>query len=410
MEARGSRARAVIHLAVARMASPRLGTAFAIDAHTALTAWHCIRDPDDESRAVEAVDLEFPEDEVVRAKVRAGDGTADWAVLDLTTSLLGFLRPIPLRAEVAPGDACRCLGFPVAAAEFGYLPILATVSGETHPAGVPMLTLEAGAVAAGLDVRGLSGGPVVPRRSPEEAVGLVSRRLMDAYGEEQVGGVLFASPTRVFAEAAGWARPAPEPAGEADWDALRDAARAGDAGAAGRLGHLLLAAGDAGRAEPWLRQAALAGDPASAYALGILMDPDGKLVEREPARADEALAWFRRAATGGDVYGTTTMGIRLRQRGLDDAAVPWLEEAVERGADAMAAHTLARIYEDRGDLAASERWERFAAKRGDVRAAFDLGRILNERGEREEAILWLRRATLDPDAVTLLRELGVGVD
>jgi len=158
-----------------------------------------------------------------------------------------------------------------------------------------------------------------------------------------------------------------------------------------------------------LRQAAWAGDPASAYSLGILMDPDGTLVERDPAKADEALAWFRRAATGGDVYGTTTMGIRLHQRKRSDAALPWLEEAVERGADAMAAHTLARIYEGRGDLVSSERWERFAAKRGDVRAAYDLGRMLNERGEREEAIRWLERATVDADAVNLLRELGVDV-
>jgi TPR repeat protein len=80
---------------------------------------------------------------------------------------------------------------------------------------------------------------------------------------------------------------------------------------------------------------------------------------------------------------------------------------VERGGDAMAAHTLARIYEERGEAARAEHWERFAAEQGDVRAAYDLGRMLSACGERDEAILWLRRATVDPDAVTLLRELGV---
>lgn len=396
----------MIQPAVGRITSPRLGTAFAVDARTAVTAWHCVRDDADDAKAVERVELRFLEDELVGARVGAGDPTADWALLELASPLSVSLRPIPLRREVHAGDACRCLGFPIAAAEFGYLPILATVSGETHPAGVRMLTLEASTVAAGLDVRGLSGGPVVLRRTPDEAVGVVSRRLMDPYGEEQVGGVLFACPAHVFAGA-----PSPDdamPAGEETSRAALEAeARAGDTSAAARLGQLLVADGDTRAAEPWLRQAATGGEPAAAYTLGILIDPDGTLIERDPTRADEALAWFRRAATGGDVYGTTTMGIRLRQRGRDDAALPWLEEAVERGADAMAAHTLARIHEDRGERAEAERWERFAARRGDVRAAYDLGRMLNESGDHGEAIHWLRRATLDPDAVELLRTLGV---
>jgi Tfp pilus assembly protein PilF len=396
----------VIQPAVGRITSPRLGTAFAVDAHTAVTAWHCVRDDDDDSKAVERVELSFLGEELVSAGVGRGDPVADWAVLELARPLSMSHRPIPLRRDVHAGDACRCLGFPIAAADLGYLPILATVSGETHPSGVPMLTLEAGTVAAGLDVRGLSGGPVVLRRTPEEAVGVVSRRLMDPYGEDQVGGVLFACPARVVAGVLTAEDTAP-PAEEPSRAALEEAGRAEDTSAAARLGQLLVAEGDERAAEPWLRQAATGGDPAAAYTLGILMDPDGTLIERDPARADEALAWFRRAATGGDVYGTTTMGIRLRQRGRDDAALPWLEEAIERGADAMAAHTLARMHEDRGELAEAERWERFAARRGDVRAAYDLGRMLNERGERDEAIYWLRRATLDPDAVALLRALGV---
>jgi hypothetical protein len=153
VEALHGRRAAVIQPAVACITSPRLGTAFAIDCHAALTAWHCVRDPADDSKVVETVDLHFLGDELVSAQVGPGDPSQDWVILRLTTPLPVSLRPIPLLREVEPGEPCRCLGFPVAAAELGYVPVLATVSGQARRAGVPMLTLEAPALAAGLDAR-----------------------------------------------------------------------------------------------------------------------------------------------------------------------------------------------------------------------------------------------------------------
>jgi tetratricopeptide (TPR) repeat protein len=227
-------------------------------------------------------------------------------------------------------------------------------------------------------------------------------------GKDQVGGVVFACAASEFAEPASLGRHV-EPVGplpkKADAQLVGQAA-SGEVSAATRMGVLLRDQGDAEGADSWLRRAATGGDAAAAYFVGMSMDPDGTLIERNPARAREALAWFRRAATGGDVYGMTTMGIRLRQHGRNDAALPWLEEAVERGTDAMAAHTLARIYADRGELARAEGYERVAAEQGDVRAAYDLGRMLLDHGERDQAITWLRAAALDPDAVAMLHELG----
>lgn len=408
----------MIQPAVARITSSgdgaMLGTAFAVDDHVALTAFHCVREGDASSQdPMDEVELSFLAGETTPAEVVDSRPAEDWAILRLEAPLSAASRPIPLRAEVQPGDACRCLGFPYAAEEIGYLGILATVSATDTRyggGGSPVLALEAETVAAGFRAHGMSGGPVVLRGTYEPAVGLVRSHLGEPGDRETpMGGVLFACPTRLFSDAPSLARPA-VPTGDLSGSLTEDltaAAEAGDVSAATRLGHLLHATGD-GSAERWLRQAARGGDPASAYALGILIDPAGTLIDQDPALAEEALVWFRRAATGGDVYGATTMGIRLRQRGRDDAALPWLEEAVERGADAMAAHTLGRIYEDRGDHQQAERWERFAAKRGDIRAAYDLGRMLNDRGSRDEAILWLRRATVDDDAVRLLRELGAG--
>jgi TPR repeat protein len=71
------------------------------------------------------------------------------------------------------------------------------------------------------------------------------------------------------------------------------------------------------------------------------------------------------------------------------------EEAVARGGDALAAHTLGRIHHNRGDPMEADRYERMAAQRGDVRAAYDLARILLEQERRDEAIIWLRLAAID---------------
>ena len=392
--------------AVARILSPSVGTAFAIDARTALTAWHCVTDPDDPSKRVDDVRLRFLRGEETSAKVGAGDPDQDWTILELATPPPASLRPLPLGAGVEPWTECSCLGFPRVTAEVGFWPVLATVAGETERAGQPLLAIQA-RLESDMDVRGLSGGPVVPRgASLDEAAGLVVRRLIEPEEGKPMSGLLVACPARLFAAAATGAGPAPATEETAE-GAVAAAAAAGDVSAAARLGHRLLAEGKREQAEPWLRQAGRAGEPTAAFAVGMLIDPRGDLVETDPERAREALVWFRRAATTGDIYGTTTTGIRLRQHGRSDAALPWLEEGVDRGGDAMAAHTLARIYEERGETAKAEHWERFSAEQGDVRAAYDLGRMLNARGEREEAIVWLRRATVDPDAVTLLRELGV---
>jgi hypothetical protein len=394
--------------AVARITWPTFGTAFAIDARTALTAWHnCVSDPDDPLNRVDHVRLRFLGNEETSAKVGSGDADQDWTILELATPPLASLRPLPLGGGVKPWTECSCLGFPRLTAEVGFWPVLATVAGETERAGQPLLAIQA-RLESDMDVRGLSGGPVVPRgRGLDEAAGIVVRRLLEPEEGKPVSSLLVACPARLFAAAATGAEPRPVTDEESAKGALGAAALAGDVNAGARLGHRLLAEGKREEAEPWLRQAGRAGEPTAAFAIGMLMDPKGELIRTDPEGAREALVWFRRAATAGDVYGTTTMGIRLHQHGRSDAALPWLEEGVDRGGDAMAAHTLARIYEERGDPAEAEHWERFSAEQGDVRAAYDLGRMLNARGERDEAIVWLRRAKIDPDAVELLRELGV---
>jgi hypothetical protein len=400
-----------IEPAIARIESPALGSAFAIDADRALTAWHCLRDPSDDAKTVAQTTLTFLDRTVREAKFLHGDSIEDWAVLELTEALPNSLQPLPLRRGIPVFEDCRCLGFPASAlqpGELGYQPVMARVSGEPERDGARRISVSSGEVGANLDPRGLSGGPLVPRNGPEEAAGVMSRRLLDPMGRA-VGGIMYACPAHLFIDKPILARPVPPdrqlpPTADAT---LRTAAEAGDAAAAARVGQLLREAGSYDEAEPWLREAANGGSLKGAFELGLLLDPKGDAIETDPRRAEEALTWFRKAATRGDVASAATIGVRLRQQHRDDAAMPWLESAAERD-DAMAAHTLALIYQERGQRAEAAQWHRFGAEHGDIRAARYLGQILIERGDVAEARYWLEQAGGDPEAAHLLDELPRG--
>jgi hypothetical protein len=257
----------MIELAVARIASPVLGTAFAIDRETALTAWHCIKDPKDGSKPIGQTELTFLDGQATQGRYLQGDSIEDWAILKLEPALSSAIQPIPLRRDVRPWEEARCLGFPVSAAhrdELGFLPILGEVSGEAVRDKARRITIRSLEAGTGLDVRGLSGGPLIPRSGPEEAVGVMSRRLLDAKTKLQVGGVLFACPSHLFAD-----KPLLSPAivelPLPDWieTALAQPAKAGDIAAAAQVGRRLHEAGEDEAAAGWLRHAALGGSAAA---------------------------------------------------------------------------------------------------------------------------------------------------
>jgi hypothetical protein len=384
-----------------------VGTAFAINRHTAVTAWHCLRDPHNRNQAIQDTDLRFLGGTTIAASYEQGDPREDWAILKLEDPLPTPLEPVPLRREVDTWEDCRCLGFPASTmqpGELGYLPILATVSGETVREGARRIALHAREVGAGLNPAGMSGGPVIPRNGQTEAVGIMSRLLLDSQ-RARVGGVLFACPADLLADKPTLTPDLPEEeVALPQLEGLIERAGQGDIAAAAQAGRILREAGDNAQAERWLRKAANEGSANGAFELGLLLDPAGKTIEHDPGRAEEALLWFRRAATGGDVYGAATMGVRLRQRGRNDAAMPWLEDAVERG-DAMAAHTLGLVYEDRDESAQAERWHRFAAERGDQAAARSMALISAAREDTPQALHWLELAPDDANARAELEQL-----
>jgi hypothetical protein len=405
------------------------GTAFAISDRLALTAFHCVaRNGDGETidragrkRTIDEVELRFKParpplddgDEAARATVVDGDSVRDWALLELEQPLSDRWDPILISdSEMAEGESFTVHGYPGRVQKELNGPFIAAVDVRGHSVrnDAPVVQLFTPDVGLGVNPQGMSGGPVLTRDG-REAVGLFIGRLLQAGG--QVGGAVYACAADAFSGigAEDWSDPpGPVPAGVKP--ELLAEARRGGAEAARRIGILAHAAGDVEGGEKWFRYAATGGDPAAAYFVGIAMDPEGKLIEQNEQAATEALKWFRKAATGGDVYGMNTMGIRLHQHALhrkedSAAAIPWLEEAVDRGTDAMAAHTLGCIWAARGDKTRAEEYERLAAEQEDPAAAYELACLLLKRNQRDDAIRWLRVAKADSRAAERLNELGV---
>ncbi len=213
-----------------------------------------------------------------------------------------------------------------------------------------------------------------------------------------------------------------DPAGvavDADPDATRRAAEAGNAEAGNALGEVLLATDDV-QAAGWFRRAAEAGSAPGANNLARLLNA-GRGVPQDRA---EALRWFKVAAEKGIAAALGMVGLYYYQGwgGLaEDAAqaAAWFRRAAEAGSG-PAAMNLA-ILRDAGrgvpqDRAEALRWYKVAAEKGNAAALDMLGRYHREgwgglAKDAAQAAAWFRRAAeagSAPGANNLANLLHVG--
>lgn len=170
-----------------------LGTAFAVDDRTVITAFHCIGDrATGEVRHPQAV----VELEGVRLPCRyvGGDPTADCAVLGLDEPLPPTVRSVPLAERVTTGF-WRAIGFPASLADLGAVTVSGSISnldGELR--GAPAIQLFAEQSAAGLALGGLSGAPVFAGTAPG-VIGLIRYNPPNPESPERgIGGIVYACP------------------------------------------------------------------------------------------------------------------------------------------------------------------------------------------------------------------------
>jgi hypothetical protein len=188
-------------LAVARVAAPGGGTAFAVTRTAALTAFHVIGDRHAGVVRQQRVELVFG-GTVVAADVDArSDPVADAALLSLRDDLPPGNVPIPLALGAARGERWYSLGFPAGDPGAAKRTVDGTVVDpwQSQPrTGASVIALYCQQAAAGSPQRlpGFSGAPVLVGE-PLRAVGLIRWNPVspDQPGIAE-GGTVYACPAR----------------------------------------------------------------------------------------------------------------------------------------------------------------------------------------------------------------------
>ncbi|MGP4021505.1 trypsin-like peptidase domain-containing protein [Saccharopolyspora sp. 5N708] len=166
------------------------GTAFLISAEFALTARHCVTDPE-----LDQVELRLHRASgtgIVTATVEDSDDWLDVALLRLTEPPPADCSPVQLGFDASPHERYRALGYPAAADGVRIRAVTGEVSGKTQRSEdeAPVVELYCQEAAAGLALFGISGGPVLVGDA-ERAVGVARWQQSSADDPERASGGTF---------------------------------------------------------------------------------------------------------------------------------------------------------------------------------------------------------------------------
>jgi TPR repeat protein len=187
-------------------------------------------------------------------------------------------------------------------------------------------------------------------------------------------------------------------AGTRDMGALELAARHGSADAALMVGRAMLADDRPADALPWLSRPGVTDLPDGGLLLGMAQDGAGQ--------RDAAKQTYADAARAGDARAAHKLGWLYQHENDLERAIAWYERAAD-GGEASAMNNLGMIFVDR-DPALAERWLRKAAGLGHGMAAHTLAVIAMKEGRDADMRAWLQRAaTLGNErSVKALEELA----
>lgn len=175
-----------------------LGTAFLVTSRLALTAFHCVKDPNTPDLPIPNVRLDgdaAPPDadgNVPAARVIDFDARIDVAILELDVEARPEVTPFVLRTEAFDDDSIRISGFPGAvspAVSPMLLPGRITRVRGLYPIdGTECIQLDIPA-ASTMPLNGFSGGPVLDEG---RAIGLVALEVPDEDTARAMGNAVFA--------------------------------------------------------------------------------------------------------------------------------------------------------------------------------------------------------------------------
>ena len=105
-----------------------LGTAFAVSDELALTAFHCIGDRSSNRVSLDRVKLLFPDNELVDAEYRGGDGRLDYAVLRLQLAPSKSLTRVSITPDTFREEQFFSSGYPAQIIETEFFTVTGVVS------------------------------------------------------------------------------------------------------------------------------------------------------------------------------------------------------------------------------------------------------------------------------------------
>lgn len=179
-----------------------LGTAFAVSDELALTAFHCIGDRSSNRVSLDRVKLLFPDNELVDAEYRGGDGRLDYAVLRLQLAPSKSLTRVSITPDTFREEQFFSSGYPAQIIETEFFTVTGVVSdpGAALRGDVPAIQLFSRESAARLSLQGMSGAPVMVG-DPPAAIGIVRwNPVLDQDPTLAAGGSFFACPVQAILE------------------------------------------------------------------------------------------------------------------------------------------------------------------------------------------------------------------
>lgn len=171
-----------------------LGTAFLASNDLVITCFHCIGNSS--NRAISFTNLELVIDrDVIRLEPHCGDPVLDFHVLKVIDPVPSDVAPIPLSAADPSSLPFRAVGYPAAVAGPDSMAIDGDITSQSSNLfGSSAIQLFSKQAAAGLQLNGMSGAPVLVGR-PEAAIGCIRWNPVNSQNPNMaVGGIVFACP------------------------------------------------------------------------------------------------------------------------------------------------------------------------------------------------------------------------
>ena len=104
-----------------------------------------------------------------------------------------------------------------------------------------------------------------------------------------------------------------------------------------------------------------------------------------------AKEWYEKAASKGEAYAMTNLGVLYYNEGDKEKAKEWLEKAASKGY-VSAMYNLGVLYYEEGNRVKAKEWYEKSAAKGSMKAMYNLGVLYENEGDKAKAKEWYEKS------------------